>query len=110
MFIVTIYALIGDDVKLLTLSAAADQTFMWLNVVALLLFIIELICSSIGIDDYFGGFFFWLDLISTLSIITDIEPLMASIAGVFDSSLTADRYIHDFHDDPSNPNNKNYII
>lgn len=76
MFLVTVYALVGDDVKLLGFTRAADDAFMWLNVMAIILFIIELICSSIGIDDYFGSFFFWLDLISTLSIVTDIEPLM----------------------------------
>lgn len=109
MFIVTIYALIGDDIKLLSLARSADDTFMWLNVVAIILFIIELICSSVGVDGYFGSFFFWLDLISTLSIVTDIEPVMLRIVSGFDTS-SEDRYIHEFHDDPSNPNNKNYII
>ena len=81
---------------------------MWLNVIALFLFVIELICSSIGIDDYFGSFFFWLDLISTLSIVTDIDPIMYGIVSGF--AETEDKYIHEFHDDPSDPNNKNYII
>ena len=36
------------------------------------LFIIELVLQSICKSDYFLGFFFWLDFISSLSLIFDI--------------------------------------
>lgn len=81
MFLVTLYALIGDDVKLLSFTKYADDVFMWLNIGAIIMFSIELILSSIGTKEYFGSFFFWLDLISTLSILTDIEPLWDRIIG-----------------------------
>jgi len=55
---------------------------MWLNILTLILFSIELILSSIGINGYLGSFFFWLDLLSTLSIITDIHPFWDAIVGV----------------------------
>ena len=42
---------------------------------------VELILSSIGKDDYFNSFFFWLDLISTLSLVTDIGPIMDFLTG-----------------------------
>lgn len=94
MFLVTLYALIGDDIKLLSFDKSADEVFMWLNIAAIILFTIELILSSIGTEKYFGSFFFWLDLISTISILTDIEPLWIRIIGSHDQ----ERYIHEFVD------------
>lgn len=44
-------------------------------------FTIELILASIGTCDYLGSFYFWLDLVATLSLITDIEPLWNLIIG-----------------------------
>lgn len=72
MFLVTIYALFGDDIRLLAFPRDADGTFTILNIIALALFLLELLIASVGKPDYFNSFFFWLDLISTLSIITDI--------------------------------------
>ena len=82
MFLITIYALIGDDIRLLAFSKDADEVFMWLNIVTLTLFTIELILSSIGAKGYLGSFFFWLDLLSTVSIITDIKPFWEAIISI----------------------------
>ena len=82
MLLVTIYALIGDDIRILAFNKDHDPVFLALNIVALSLFLIELLFSSIGVNDYFGSFFFWLDLLSTLSIITDIEPLWSLIVSI----------------------------
>ena len=81
----TVYALFGDDVRLLLFGAEADYAFTILNVITLVLFTLELVLSSIGIKTYFGNFFFWLDLISTISIITDIEPVWLALMGIGDS-------------------------
>lgn len=75
MMIITVYALIGDDIRILSYERKDDVVFMWLNVITLSLFTLELLLSSVGIQGYFGSFFFWLDSISTLSIVLDIEPL-----------------------------------
>lgn len=82
MFLVTIYALIGDDIRLLAFDKDADDVFMWLNIITLSLFTIELVLSSIGVKGYLGSFFFWLDFLSTISIITDIEPLWQAIVSI----------------------------
>jgi len=81
MTIVTIYALLGDDLKLLTTTITADVYFTISTSIALVLFLIELILASIGKEDYLNSFFFWLDLVSTLSLITDIEPIWSKIIG-----------------------------
>ena len=37
--------------------------------------------ASFAKEDYFNGFYFWLDIISTVSIITDIGWVMEGILG-----------------------------
>ena len=81
MTIVTIYALLGDDLKLLTTTLEADDFFTAATAISLVLFMLELILASIGKEDYFNSFFFWLDLVSTLSLVTDIPPIMNAIVG-----------------------------
>lgn len=74
MMLVTLFALIGDDFRILTIEDKANDKWFWIaNIFSLLFFSIELILSSlVNKNGYFLGFFFWLDLISTLSILMDI--------------------------------------
>jgi len=76
MTIVTLYALFGDDFRMLFFSSAADNTFNILTTISLVSFSIELILSCIAKDEYFLGFYFWLDLVSTASLIMDIGWVM----------------------------------
>jgi hypothetical protein len=55
--------------------------FYGLSCGALAAFSIEIILASIVKDDYFLGFYFWLDLVSTVSLITDIGWIMNGIMG-----------------------------
>jgi len=81
MFFFTFYALLGDDLRLLLFEKTSDNFFTNLNIITMILFAIEVILSSFAIKDYFLSIFFWLDLISTISIITDIEPIWFKIIG-----------------------------
>lgn len=47
----------------------------------MILFFLELIIASIVNEDYFLGFYFWLDLISTVSLIFDIGWFWDAILG-----------------------------
>ena len=81
MTFVTIYALLGDDIRLLGFGKTADNGFYTMTAVAMGLFFVELILSSVAKPDYFLSFYFWLDLISTISLITDIGWIWDSIIG-----------------------------
>ena len=50
----------------------------------MILFFIEIVLSSIAKEDYFNSFYFWLDLISTVSLITDIGWIWDEIIGTTD--------------------------
>ena len=81
MTVITIYALLADDIRLLVFPKAADDYFLYLTSLSMILFLFEIILASIGKKDYFNSFFFWLDLLSTLSLVTDIPFLMDILSG-----------------------------
>ena len=81
MFALTIYALVGDDMRLLFAHQSNDVTFSNITIVVMALFTVELGLSSFAHEEYFGSFFFWLDLISTVSLLTDIEQFMDMFQG-----------------------------
>ena len=73
----TIYALFGDDVRLLIFTKPADSVFNILTLIAMFAFICEIVISSIAKrEEYLFSFYFWLDLIATLSLIFDILSLI----------------------------------
>ena len=52
----------------------------------MIMFFLELVLSSISVEGYFLGFYFWLDLVATLSLITDIAYIWDPIMGTQDIS------------------------
>ena len=90
MTIVTIYALLGDDLRIICWDADADPVFLGITIASMVFFTIEIVLASIGKPEYFNSFFFWLDLLSTISLITDVEPVMQAITGGGNSANAAE--------------------
>lgn len=88
MTIVTIYALFADDFRLLLAPKSADEVFWSLTCAALFFFAVELIMASFAQKDYFLGFYFWLDLIATVSLFTDIGWIYNELVGGGDISAS----------------------
>jgi hypothetical protein len=84
MTLLTIYALFGEDIRLCALTKSVDEYFFTLTSISLLFFAVEIVLMSIAREGYFLGFFFWLDLISTISLITDIGWIWDEIVGTTD--------------------------
>ena len=78
--IVTLYALFGEDFRLLVCPKSLDYSFSVFSFIALLIFSIEIAVSVYARKGYAYSFFFWLDIVSSLSIIPDIpfiwDPLL----------------------------------
>lgn len=68
----TIYALFGDDIRLLATRKSADPVFYVFTLVAMGFFTLEIVLCSIFKPGYFLGFYFWLDIISTITMIMDV--------------------------------------
>jgi hypothetical protein len=68
----------------------------WFNIalcVSLVLFLIEVLVNSCVVDDFKFSFFFWLDIIATISLLPDISfmlDLMQDLVGMQKFSLSAD--------------------
>ena len=90
MSIVTLYALIGvsyqisiltkiylqDDIRLWVTRRPTDPIFFSLMLGCLFLFSSEIIINSVVVDEFKYSFFFYLDIIATLSIVFDIPYLL----------------------------------
>ncbi|CAD8045835.1 unnamed protein product [Paramecium sonneborni] len=72
MAIVTIYALFGDDIRILTVNKDQDDIFFILTIISMSFFTIEIILTSIANPNYILNFYFCLDVISTATMILDI--------------------------------------
>lgn len=68
----TIYALFFDDLRLSLLNKNVDDGFYAFTSFALFMFTIEIIFTSLVVDNYFRSFFFWVDMVATLSLLADI--------------------------------------
>ena len=53
--------------------------------ICLILFTLEILGSSVAVDDYKYSFFFYLDIIATLSIIADVHFLLDAFIGIVGS-------------------------
>lgn len=51
---------------------ASDIYFTVFMMISLILFVLEILASSVALDDYKYSFYFYLDIVATLSIITDV--------------------------------------
>eukprot|EP00929_Paragymnodinium_shiwhaense_P002653 TRINITY_DN10295_c0_g1_i2.p1 TRINITY_DN10295_c0_g1~~TRINITY_DN10295_c0_g1_i2.p1 ORF type:complete len:957 (+),score=152.10 TRINITY_DN10295_c0_g1_i2:117-2987(+) len=70
--ILTIYALFGDDIRLGLTHKSMDPLFDTLTCVCFVVFGIEVVAASWGREGYFLGFFFVLDVVSTLTLALDL--------------------------------------
>lgn len=69
----TVFALWGEDIKMVAFSRSADETFDVLTMLAIAIFSFEIFVASIGKPDYFNSFFFYLDFIATVSLVIDLS-------------------------------------
>jgi hypothetical protein len=72
MTALTLYALFGDDIRLACTTVDADVAFWSLSAIALIFFCVELGSSCLAKGDYLFSFYFWLDFVSTISLLPDI--------------------------------------
>lgn len=78
--LLTVYALLGDDIRTLAFDAPADIAFNCIVIFCITVFSLEIVLSVFGKDDYFLGFFFILDVVSTGTLILDLSWVSDSIA------------------------------
>ena len=73
MTLVTLFALIGDDIRLWAFWKVSDPYFFSGMILAMVLFGAEILMNTVVVDDFKYSFFCWLDIIATFSLVPDIE-------------------------------------
>ena len=81
MSTITVYSLFFDDIRTITLDPSKDDICFGITCFCFAMFAIEIILASIAKEDYFLSFFFWLDVVSTLSMIPDIGWIWSLLIG-----------------------------
>ena len=79
MSVTTLYALIGDDFRTWFTGKDSDPYFFGGLCLSFILFAVEICVNSCVVNDYKFSFFWWLDIIATLSLIPDIEWLVVFV-------------------------------
>ena len=71
--VITVYALFAEDYRLLLCSRDTDNTFQYFAIACGVYFLCEMILSMIVSTKYFNSYYFWLDLLSALSMLLDVR-------------------------------------
>ena len=83
MSVVTFYALFADDFRILLFPKSADLTFDVLTILAMALYLVELVLGFLAFENYLVSFYFWVDLISLLSMVPDLTLVMDGVQDSF---------------------------
>ena len=91
--VVTIWALFGDDIRVLVTNVNGDPTFFIITIFCFVIFSIEILLSCYAKEDYLWTFFFWLDLVSTVTLLLDVgwvsDPIFNSSSDTEDPTAAA---------------------
>lgn len=81
MSTITVFALFASDIQAAWLGIEVDEAFNIIQCFIMALFTIELILNCLCKEEYILSFFFWLDLIATVSLFQDIDYIMDELMG-----------------------------
>lgn len=86
MIIVTFWALFAEDCRYMFLPKDVDQIWWGFTSFSLAAFTIEIIMAFYAKKEYRFSFFFFLDSLSTVSLLFDIGWFLNSITSLFGGS------------------------
>lgn len=90
MTIIVFYTLFGDDLRAWVTPKEADSYFYVFFILSMLLFTVEITAKTVVDEDYKYSFFFWLDIIATVTLVIDIpwlsDPIGTIVIGAEPSS------------------------
>uniref|UniRef100_A0A7S1IC17 C2 domain-containing protein n=1 Tax=Eutreptiella gymnastica TaxID=73025 RepID=A0A7S1IC17_9EUGL len=92
IFVVTIISVVGDDLVILALPKASDKPYLAISFVCWCVFVLDACLSSVAYRlGYILSIFFFLDLISTLSMIPQVIELFTGLKYELAGSLAIAR-------------------
>lgn len=91
IFVGTIFALFGSQLRVIFFSNAIDPTFNVLFSICFLIFILEILFRTVVDSSYFLGFYFFIDLTSSVLLIFEMPVVYYNT--FFDSSTHSQYYL-----------------
>ena len=79
MTLLTVYALFFDDIRIIAFSKVYDDVFYGFTLLAILIYLVEILAISYAKPKYVGSFFFYLDIVSMITLIPDCGWIWMSI-------------------------------
>jgi hypothetical protein len=83
MAVFTCFALFGSDLKVIFLTPKDDDIFNGIYLFVLILFLLEFFCNWYVKPTYVMTFFFWLDLMSIMSMFLEIDWILNPLVDEF---------------------------
>ena len=84
----SLFTLLIEDLKILALPLTADKPSDRINEFIFFLFLLEFIVTTFCKKNFRGSFYFYLDLISIISMIPDVQIIWSPIVGLIENSST----------------------
>jgi hypothetical protein len=84
MTVCTLFALFANDIAAAACPPSVDDAINGVQCFLFAIFSLEIILCSIAKKEYLFSFFFWLDIISTLSLLQDISWISDKMMGETD--------------------------
>lgn len=79
LLIVTLYSLFADDYRILASGKQLDVIYDVFVIICLTVFAVEILIAAIWKPLYIKSYYFYLDIISTASLILDFSPVSNAI-------------------------------
>ena len=81
-----LWALFSEDIRVLAMPKQADVVVWSIHIVVMALFLLELVLRSYSQRGFFLSFYFFLDMVASLTMIADFLPLIQGEAEGGDSA------------------------
>ena len=79
--LITIVTLYSDDIRQAFFPRSSDVPFSILTLICMTFYVVEMIALCFLKEGYFLKFYFWLDLISTLTMVLDLFWITELLSG-----------------------------
>jgi hypothetical protein len=73
ILVLSVYSLFAEDLKIIFVPGKYDAVFSVISIIVLICFIFEIVITVILDEHYICGLYFWVDVVSTFSILLDIH-------------------------------------
>jgi hypothetical protein len=80
ILLLSIFSLVSDDIRYLFLPSDVDGAFIVFNESLFLIFLVELILNCLYEKNFWGTFYFYLDIIALLSVMTEVQFIWGPIS------------------------------